>query len=145
METHSGTGFDDMMYSRKICTGDKYQIDDSLQSFPSGHTTAAFAGFVYLFLYLNAKLKVWSDQHSAHWKLVLTYLPIFGAVLVGGTLMADDYHHYHDVVGGATIGSVMAFSSFRIVYASLFDSRFNHIPLARDVPFDFSSGQLAES
>jgi membrane-associated phospholipid phosphatase len=44
------------MYDRNICTGDPDDIDDSLESFPSGHSTASFAGFVFLYLYLNAKL-----------------------------------------------------------------------------------------
>ncbi|KAF8866277.1 hypothetical protein BDZ45DRAFT_668105 [Acephala macrosclerotiorum] len=34
------------MYDRTICTGDPDEIDDSLESFPSGHSTAAFAGFM---------------------------------------------------------------------------------------------------
>ena len=29
------------MYDRKICTGDDKQINDALESFPSGHSTAA--------------------------------------------------------------------------------------------------------
>ena len=72
-----------IMYDRSVCTGDLDTIDDSLESFPSGHTTAAFAGFVYLYLYFNAKLKVWSNYHPAYWKLILTYAPILGATLIG--------------------------------------------------------------
>lgn len=53
-----GEGFMGLMFTRKICTGDKAEIKDALESMPSGHSTAAFAGFVFLFLYFNAKLKV---------------------------------------------------------------------------------------
>ena len=56
-----GNGFKEIMFNRTICTGDKKEINDSLESFPSGHSTAAFAGFVFLSLYLNAKLKVFSN------------------------------------------------------------------------------------
>ena len=45
-----GNGFRGIMFDRSICTGDGALIDDSLESMPSGHTTAAFAGFVYLYL-----------------------------------------------------------------------------------------------
>ena len=125
------------MYNREICTGDKDEIDDSLESFPSGHTTAAFAGFVFLFIYLNAKLKVWSNYHPAYWKLIVTYMPILAAVLIGGALTIDEFHNWYDVVAGAIIGTMMAFSSYRMVYASVWDFRCNHIPLVRHLPFTY--------
>lgn len=110
----------------------------SLQS--SGHTTAAFAGFVFLYLYLNAKLKVWSNYHPAYWKLIVTYAPILAATLIGGALTIDEYHNWYDVLAGAIIGTTMALSAYRMVYASVWDFRFNHIPLVRHVPFTYGEG-----
>lgn len=136
----TGNGFGAIMYQRDICTGKKDQIDDSLESFPSGHTTAAFGGFVYIYLYLNAKLKVWSNYHPAYWKLIVTYMPILGAVLIGGSLSIDEFHNWYDIFAGAVIGTVMAFSAYRMVYASVWDFRFNHIPLVRHVPFTYGDG-----
>lgn len=131
----TGNGLNFIMYDRKICTGDEDEIDDSLESFPSGHSTAAFAGFVFLSLYLNAKLKVWSNYHPAMWKLIVTYAPILGATLIAGALTIDEYHNWYDCLAGAIIGTVMAFSSYRMVYASIWDWRTNHIPLNRSTPF----------
>lgn len=127
------------MYDRTVCTGKKSDIDDSLESFPSGHTTAAFGGFIYLYLYLNAKLKVWSNYHPAYWKLIVTYMPVLGATLIGGALTIDEFHNWYDVFAGAVIGTVMSFSAYRMVYASVWDFRFNHIPLVRDQPFTYSN------
>jgi diacylglycerol diphosphate phosphatase/phosphatidate phosphatase len=62
---YNDAGFDGIYYTKAICTGDQAQINDALESMPSGHTTAAFAGFIYLYLYLNAKLKVFSNYHPA--------------------------------------------------------------------------------
>ncbi|GAB7361793.1 hypothetical protein MBLNU230_g1836t2 [Neophaeotheca triangularis] len=135
-----GNGFGSIMYDKSVCTGDAAEINDSLESMPSGHTTAAFAGFVFLYLYLNAKLKVFSNYHPAMWKLVVTYMPILGAVLIAGALTIDEYHNWYDLVAGATIGTIFAFSSYRMVYASVWDFRFNHIPLVRDLPFTFTPG-----
>lgn len=90
----SGKGWRQIMYDRSICTGDKDQIDDSLESFPSGHSTAAFAGFIYLFLYLNAKLKVFGNFHPAYWKLVVLYAPVLGATLIAGALTIDEFHNW---------------------------------------------------
>ncbi|KIW70219.1 hypothetical protein PV04_02511 [Phialophora macrospora] len=140
MAAHPGSGFESIMFQRNICRGDVDQIDDSLESMPSGHTTAAFAGFLYLYFYLNAKLKVFSNHHPAFWKLIVTYTPLLGACLIGGALTIDEYHNWYDVFAGAVIGSVFAISSYRMVYASVWDFRFNHIPLTRHTPFSYGAG-----
>lgn len=121
--------------------GDEKKINDALESMPSGHSTAAFAGLVYLYFYLNAKLKVFSNYHPSMWKLVVTYAPILGACLIAGALTIDEFHNWYDCLAGAVIGTVFAMSSYRMVYASVWDFRFNHIPLARNTPFVYSDGQ----
>jgi hypothetical protein len=146
------------MYDRSICTGDEKEINDSLESMPSGHTTAAFAGFVFLYCYLNAKLKVFANYHPAMWKLIAIYAPILGACLIGGALTIDEFHNWYDILAGAVIGTVFAFSSYRMVYASVWDFRckkppsliyfkctdevylVNHIPLMRHTPFIYGAG-----
>ena len=141
----TGNGLRQIMYDRTICTGDADEIDDSLESFPSGHSTAAFAGFVFLYLYLNAKLKVWSNYHPAMWKLIATYAPILGATLIAGALTIDEYHNWYDCLAGAIIGTLMAFSSYRMVYASIWDWRVNHIPLNRSIPFSGAGAELGNA
>jgi len=136
----NGKGFNGIFYTREICTGDEKEINDSLESMPSGHSTAAFAGFVFLSLYLNGKLKVFSNYHPAMWKLAAVYAPVLGATLIAGALTIDEFHHFHDILAGGIIGTVMAFSAYRMVYASVWDWRWNHIPLNRGVAFDFMSG-----
>jgi diacylglycerol diphosphate phosphatase/phosphatidate phosphatase len=135
-----GNGLRQIMYDRTICTGDESQIDDSLESFPSGHSTAAFAGFVFLSLYLNAKLKCFSNYHPAMWKLLAVYAPILGATLIAGALTIDEFHNWYDCLAGAIIGTIMAFSAYRMVYAAIWDWRVNHIPLNRGVPFSGRAG-----
>lgn len=61
-----GDGFKEIMFNKTICTGDEKTINDSLESFPSGHSTAAFAGFVFLSLYMNAKLKIFANYRPAY-------------------------------------------------------------------------------
>lgn len=142
---YNAAGFKQIYYTSEICTGDRNTIDDSLESMPSGHTTAAFAGFVYLYLYLNAKLKVFSNYHPAMWKLIAIYAPILGACLIGGALTIDEFHNWYDILAGAIIGTVMAFSAYRMTYAAIWDWRINHIPLNRGVPFDFANPELTHA
>jgi hypothetical protein len=74
------------------------------------------------------------------WKIVALYAPILAATLISGALTIDEYHNWYDVVAGAIIGSVMAISAYRMVYASVWDFRFNHIPLTRHTPFAYGGG-----
>ena len=85
----SGTQFANYMYDRSVCTGDTKSINDALESFPSGHSTAAFAGLIFLSLYFNAQLKVMSAHNPAYWKMVLFFAPILGAILIAGALTID--------------------------------------------------------
>lgn len=134
-------GYRQVMFDRSICTGDENEIDDSLESMPSGHTTAGFAGFVFLYLYLNAKLKVFANYHPAMWKLIVLYAPLLGACLIGGALTIDEYHNWYDILAGAVIGTVMAFSAYRMVYAAVWDFRCMSLspPLFIHPPLTFSS------
>lgn len=138
--TAGGDGFLNIMFHSDICTGDRNQINDSLESMPSGHSTAAWAGFLYLYFYLNGKLKVFSNYHPAMWKLIALYAPLLGATLITGALTIDEFHNWYDCLAGAIIGSVFAISAYRMVYASVWDFRFNHIPLTRHTPFSYGAG-----
>ncbi|KAL9116092.1 MAG: hypothetical protein Q9227_000461 [Pyrenula ochraceoflavens] len=120
-----GNGFAQIMYDRRICTGDINQIDDSLESFPSGHSTAAWA--------------VFANYHPAMWKIIAIYAPVLGATLISGALTIDEFHNWYDVVAGAIIGATMATSAYRMVYASIWDFRFNHIPLTRHTAFSYGA------
>ncbi|WVW80801.1 hypothetical protein I302_102788 [Kwoniella bestiolae CBS 10118] len=127
----SGDGFRQIMYTRAICTGDPDEINDSLESWMSGHSTAAFAGFVYLFFYFNAQLKVMADHRPAYWKMILTIAPLLGASLIAASLTIDEYHNWYDCVGGALTGTLCAIIAYRKTFAALWDFRFNHIMLPR--------------
>ncbi|KIV96049.1 hypothetical protein PV10_03631 [Exophiala mesophila] len=135
-----GNGFRDIMFNRDICRGDVDQINDALESMPSGHSTAAWAGFLYLYFYLNAKMKIFSNHHPAFWKLIALYAPVLGACLITGALTIDEFHNWYDCLAGAVIGSTFAISSYRMLYASVWDFRFNHIPLTRHTPFSYGAG-----
>lgn len=144
---YNGAGYTGIYFTKEICTGDEKEINDSLESFPSGHSTAAFAGFIYLAIYLNAKLKAFSNYHPAMWKLVAIYTPVLGATLIAGALTIDEFHNWYDVVAGAIIGSVMAFSAYRMCYASIWDWRWNHVPLHRGQPcmYTYEGAELMDA
>jgi diacylglycerol diphosphate phosphatase / phosphatidate phosphatase len=98
---------------------------------PSGHSTAAFAGFVFLSLYFNAQLKLLSSHNPAYWKMLLFMGPILGAILIAMVMTMDGFHHWWDVTVGGLIGTGCAFVAFRMTFASVWDFRFNHVLLPR--------------
>jgi hypothetical protein len=134
----NGVGFHQIMYSADVCTNpDKGAVKNAMTSFPSGHSTAAFASGVFLFLWMNAKLKVWTDYQTSFWWLALLFAPLLGAVLQACLLTIDMAHNWWDILVGSIIGTMFAFASYRLVYASIFDWRYNHIPLSRTTKFDY--------
>ncbi|KAH7066592.1 phosphatidic acid phosphatase type 2/haloperoxidase [Paraphoma chrysanthemicola] len=135
----------------QVCTGPTKKIKEAQMSFPSGHASAAFAGFSFLALWVNAKWKVLSDgghfrdhhgdqgahetggvwrQRVHHWKLVLFVTPLCIAFLIAGSKVRDEWHHPSDVVFGALVGIVFAHWAYKMVYRSVYDWRTNHIPMA---------------
>ncbi|CAG7846763.1 SubName: Full=Related to diacylglycerol pyrophosphate phosphatase DPP1 {ECO:0000313/EMBL:CCA74404.1} [Serendipita indica DSM 11827] len=126
-----GSGYQELYFTRSVCTGDKKEINDAVESLPSGHSTAAFAGFVFLALYFNAQLKLLSAHNPAYWKILLFFAPILAAMLIALAMVMDGFHHWWDVTVGGLIGTACAFVAFRTTFASIWDFRFNHVLLPR--------------
>ena len=132
------------MYTVEVCTNpDKKAIKTAMTSFPSGHATTAFASYVFLFLWLNAKLKVWANFQTSFYWLALLLAPLLGATLMACALTIDQAHNWYDIVGGVVIGTVVAFMSYRVCYAAVWDWRYNHIPLTRNRVFDYAAAAVA--
>ena len=136
----NGVGFHQIMYTVEVCTQpDAKLLRTAASSFPSGHSAAGFAGFGFLFLWLNSKLKVWADYRPAFWKLLLTMLPLLGGWLNACILTVDGAHHWYDILGGSMIGLLMALVSYRTTYAAVWDWRYNHLPLQGREAFVYGS------
>lgn len=139
-------------------------------SFPSGHSSAAFAGFGFLALYLNARLKI-IGRHQAspplpntppttrqaqeeyianqdkgvrtpHWKLLVWTLPWLVALLIAGSKVRDGWHHPFDVVFGALVGTFFAHVAYGCVFRGVYDGRVNHLP--RDAEEEDKEGEGKE-
>eukprot|EP01111_Echinosteliopsis_oligospora_P001838 TRINITY_DN1269_c0_g1_i1.p1 TRINITY_DN1269_c0_g1~~TRINITY_DN1269_c0_g1_i1.p1 ORF type:complete len:326 (+),score=66.30 TRINITY_DN1269_c0_g1_i1:148-1125(+) len=136
-----GQGYYGLYYDRSACTGDVKLINDALESFPSGHSNAAFAGMLYLSLYINAKVKLWGNGYGAVWKLYAVFLPILAAVVMSLCRLLDYTHHWYDILAGAIIGTCFAFSCYRMHYRSIFNPKDNHILLSRKKKYSSSSVQ----
>lgn len=131
-----GQGFRGLFFDASVCRDHddakrRDEIANALQSFPSGHSVAAWAGLLYLSLYLNGHLKIFSNYHPSYWKLLLFVAPLVAATLIVGSLSLDMSHNWYDIVAGSLLGCTMAILSYRMCFASVWDFRWNHVPLPR--------------
>lgn len=141
----NGVGFQQIMYTSEVCTNpDKQALKNAMTSFPSGHATSAWAGYFFLFLWMNAKLKVWGNFQSGFYSLALLVAPLLGATLLAACLTVDQAHNWYDILAGMVIGTVAAIMSYRVCYAAIWDWRYNHIPLKRREVFDYAAGAIGK-
>ncbi|OCK77798.1 acid phosphatase/Vanadium-dependent haloperoxidase [Lepidopterella palustris CBS 459.81] len=103
-----GFGLQTIWVDRTICTGNPGDVLEAMRSFPSGHSSAAFAGFIFLALYINAKY----TTRSVSLRLAYVATPILIATLLAAIKTTDYYHYWYDTVGGAIIGTLFAFGAF---------------------------------
>jgi membrane-associated phospholipid phosphatase len=85
------------------------------RSFPSGHSSSAFAGLGYLSLYCAANLRV-ADQRGDFWRAFLVLFPILAAAIVAATRIMDAQHHGFDVLFGAALELLCAWITYRQYY-----------------------------
>ncbi|KAF9126768.1 hypothetical protein BGW39_006366 [Mortierella sp. 14UC] len=115
------------LWSIDVCTQtDKNILKDGMRAFPSGHSSTAFAGLVYLALWMGGKMHVF-DRKGYSLKPVLLFMPILVAILVAVSRVQDYRHSATDVTWGAIIGIVFAVFSYLQYYPSPTSTK-SHIP-----------------
>ncbi|KAG0065338.1 hypothetical protein BGZ89_008403 [Linnemannia elongata] len=115
------------LWTVDVCSQtDKHILKDGMRSFPSGHASTAFAGLVYLALWMSGKMHVF-DRKGYSLKPVLLFMPIVAAILVAISRIQDYRHSGTDVTWGAIIGIIFAVFSYLQYYPSP-TSRNSHIP-----------------
>ncbi|CAF0761073.1 unnamed protein product [Adineta steineri] len=94
---------------------DKDGAHDIRQSFPSGHSSSAFCGLIFLALYIH---KVWNYRNIGLFPYVMEMLCFALAAYIGITRITDNRHHATDVLSGAILGTVVAIIAFRYMVGS---------------------------
>jgi membrane-associated phospholipid phosphatase len=95
---------------------DHGDFEDGRRSFPSGHTSAAFATATYFALVAGGEL-VWGDDATGATRaagVALQAAALGMAAMVGASRLLDHRHHPEDVVAGAALGATNAVAAYVI-------------------------------
>ncbi|GAA5821328.1 hypothetical protein JCM3770_006249 [Rhodotorula araucariae] len=124
-----------------ICTVQTgHIIDDGFKSFPSGHSSFAWAGLLYLSLYLCGKMHI-MDRRGHAFKAWIAITPPIGATLIAVSRTMDYRHHATDVIAGSILGAVIALMTYHLYYPSLYSPQC-HLPYSPRIPPSLPSDRL---
>ncbi|KAI0701474.1 phosphatidic acid phosphatase type 2/haloperoxidase [Cytidiella melzeri] len=122
------------------CSGKLETVQDGRRSFPSGHSSEAFAGMTFLSLFLAGITGAWLFQEtlpsraltsSRLARLFLTLFPMAFATWVAVSRLEDYRHHKEDVIVGSLLGAFTAATCYFIYWPNPFVPQVN--PAIRQV------------
>lgn len=118
--------------SMHACTGSSKDVHNGRMSFPSGHSSTAFSGLGFLFLFLAGKtgaLHVTASPYlstafsSRLLRLGLAVSPLILATWIAVSRLEDYRHHKEDVIVGSLIGFASAYLSYTIYWENPFSDK----------------------
>ncbi|SCV69783.1 BQ2448_1177 [Microbotryum intermedium] len=95
-------------------------INDGFKSFPSGHSSFAFAGLGYLSFYMAGKMHLYDTRGHAI-KAWICITPWTGAGLIAISRTMDYRHHATDVIAGSLLGTAITVLTYHLYYPSILD------------------------
>ncbi|KAK5192242.1 hypothetical protein LTR47_005839 [Exophiala xenobiotica] len=127
-----GQGPNANLYTPEICLGsNKGRINYALQTFPSGHAEAAFAGLGFLAIYLYTHLRIGDPRVESilgFWRMAFVLTPIILATYLSATLVLVHHHFAFDSIFGAGIGILTALLGYRLAFRGLTSYKTNCEP-----------------
>ncbi|KAK2745173.1 hypothetical protein FQN55_006297 [Onygenales sp. PD_40] len=97
---------------------DAHLLHEGWRSFPSGHSSFAFAGFGYLTLFFAGQLHVFRPRTGLA-RFLFSLSPLLGALMIAMSRLADYRHDVYDVTVGSLLGLGVAYFTYRRYYPSL--------------------------
>lgn len=109
---------DPSIIKQNVCRGPAKLVREGRKSFPSGHTSSAFAGLGYSGFFLAGQLGLFDGQGYAI-RLFIVSVPFGVASFVGISRIMDFRHHWQDVLAGAILGTTLAYVTYRMYFPPL--------------------------
>jgi diacylglycerol diphosphate phosphatase/phosphatidate phosphatase len=133
----------DALVTIDVCTReDGFMLQDGWRSFPSGHSSFAFAGLGFLSLFLAGQLHVFRYSTGGRdLSRTLAFLaPLIGAVVIAISRCEDYRHDVYDVCTGSVLGMTVAYWSYRRHWPALSSSNSDepYPPPGHDAPHQWN-------
>lgn len=113
------------------CTGNPRLIIEGRKSFPSGHTSIAACGFIFLMLFVSKEFRL--PRLRAKINQVFVFLLYFAFLMVpiavGVSRVMDSKHFISDVIGGGVIGALVGIARFKRLEMDIVKERYKNIEL----------------
>lgn len=92
-----------------------FVLHDGWRSFPSGHSSSAFAGLGFLAIFFAGQLHVFRYAAGGRdlSRALLCLAPLLGAAMIAISRCEDYRHDVYDVCAGSALGMVVAYWSYR--------------------------------
>lgn len=120
---------------------DHHILHDGWRSFPSGHSSWAFAGLGYFALFLAGQFHIFRPRTDLA-RVLITLAPLIGASLIAMSRLADYRHDVFDVTVGSILGMLVAWFSYRRYYRPLKHPQC-HVPYPS--PWEYANARTAKN
>lgn len=102
-----------------VCTETQHhRLHDGWRSFPSGHSSLAFASFTWTALFLASQTHLFRPRAGLATAL-LCLAPLVGAAMIAISRLEDYRHDVEDVAAGSALGVAVAYANWRRFWPAL--------------------------
>ncbi|TGO34466.1 hypothetical protein BHYA_0196g00220 [Botrytis hyacinthi] len=120
---------------------DHHTLHDGWRSFPSGHSSFAFAGLGYLAFFFAGQTHVFRPRTDLG-RVLLALAPLLGAAMIAISRCEDYRHDVYDVTCGSILGISLAYFSYRRYFPRLHSSKCHEPYPSRETAFNQGFGKI---
>ncbi|PQE29619.1 pap2 domain protein [Rutstroemia sp. NJR-2017a BBW] len=133
---------DNKLVTIDVCTEtDPHTLQDGWRSFPSGHSSFAFAGLGFLALFISGQTHVFRPRTDLG-RVLLALAPLLGAAMIAISRCEDYRHDVYDVTCGSILGIGVTYFSYRRYFPKLHSSKCHEPYPSRETIFNQGFGKV---